>query len=660
MEDYQVIQDMCVQAAADPAILRAAISECDPVIAALVLSSLTGDNKPLEAMAPHIEGGWSFEQFVPVDIAQAVQDKLIEAINGIAEGRIPAINALDSGKIQAALSLAVNAKVPLSYANMMLEEMPISGDDPRKVEIGPVENSMQVTYEVVIVGAGLSGICLGIKLKEAGIPFKIFEKNSDIGGTWLENHYPGAAVDVPSHFYSFAFAPNPDWQYHFARQGETLEYLRKLVSENDLIDHIQFGRSVEAAHWFEEDGYWNISINDANGEKRVETATFFVSAVGQLNRPSVPNIPGSEIFSGQAFHTAQWPDDIDLTGKRVALLGTGASAIQVGPAIADKVKSLTVFQRSPNWAAPNPNLQKQFNAGEKWASAHIPYYQKWSRFLIFWASGDVLHDSLQKDETWAHQERSLNAKNEAMRIRLTDYLKKELDGREDLIEKALPDYPPYGKRMLRDTGWYRMLLRDNVDLVASGVSKMTENTIMDSEGAHHQIDICIFSTGFKSLEMLAPMEVVGSDGKTLNETWEDEGARAYLGIYVPGFPNFFMMYGPNTNLAHGGSLYLHAEWQTRHILNAMSECFRRNAKAFTVRHTTYETYNERVDEAHNAMVWTHPGMRNWYRNEKGRVVTNSPWKLVDYWQMTKDFTPEEFEWQEFSNVPLKEVEATHN
>lgn len=540
--------------------------------------------------------------------------------------------------------MAVNANVPMPYADMMMEELPLAGGDHRSVSFTGVPKDQTETTEVLIVGAGLSGICLGTKLKEAGVPFTIYEKNADVGGTWLENRYPGAAVDVPSHFYSFAFAPNPDWEYHFARQAETLNYLRKLAIKSGVRENIRFNSTVYSAAWSENDGLWQVSVSDGAGGQSKKAAKFFVSAVGQLNRPAVPNLPGFDDFKGQSFHTADWPDQVNVAGKRVALVGTGASAIQVGPSIARDVASLTIFQRSPNWAAPNANLQKQFTQGEKWALANLPYYQKWSRFLLFWASGDVLHASLQKDESWAHQDRSLNAQNEAMRVRLVDYMTKELDGRSDLLAKTVPDYPPYGKRMLRDTGWYKMLLRNNVTLVSAGVTEMTETGIVDANGEEHEIDICIFSTGFKSLEILAPMEVAGLGEKTLNEAWSADGARAYLGVYVPDFPNLFIMYGPNTNLAHGGSLYLHAEWQTRSIMTAIRGVLQKGARSVSVLKSVSDDYNARLDRAHEAMVWTHPGMRNWYRNEQGRVVTNSPWRLVDYWQMTKDFRSDEFHW----------------
>lgn len=640
--DRERVLEMARAATADPDRLASALRSAEPVPQALVLAHLTGDFALLDKAAEHVDGGWSFEQHLPRDLAEEIARTLAATVTRLAEGSLEPPPLPDAATFARILSAGINTRLPRDYAEMMLEELPLSGGDRRSVDFTKVEKA-DLKQDVAIIGAGLSGLCLGAKLLEAGIPFVIYEKNHELGGTWFENRYAGAGVDIPSHFYSYSFDRKPDWKHHFAKRDEIFSYLRSFAEKKGLLEHIRFGVEVEGAHFDERSHRWSVTLREGSGV-RGQSHSILVSAVGQLNRPSIPELPGADAFSGQAFHTAQWPDDVQLENKRVALVGTGASAIQVGPAIAESVRSLTIFQRSPNWAAPNPNYHKAIPAGEQWALANVPYLIQWYRFLVFWASGDTLHDSLQKDPDWPYPARSLNAENEKMRVRLVEHIRRELGDRTDLIEKVTPDYPPYGKRMLRDNNWYGMLRRDNVELVNRGVDSLDRTGLLDDAGGHHPCDVIIYSTGFKATELLASMDIRGRAGRQLRQVWHGDDARAYLGMTVPGFPNFFIMYGPNTNLAHGGSLFFHAECQARHIMMLLREMAIRQARSVEVRSEPFEEYNRRVDEAHARMVWTHGGMRNWYKNSKGRVVTNSPWKLVEYWHLTRDLDPDVYTW----------------
>lgn len=543
MDNQAHVAGMCESALADEGALLTALREVEPVPLALVHATLTGSAEQVEQLAPYVKGGWSFEQVVPEATAESVARALVKVMRAVAGGALSAGSPMDPGQFARLLGLGVGRDVPQAYAEMMLEEMHLEDRGQRTADVTSVSPGFEGGQaEVLIVGAGLSGICLAIKLQEQGVPFVIYEKNDDVGGTWLENHYPGAGVDIPSHFYSFSFARKPDWSRHFATQSEILQYLRDCAMRFGIIEHIRFGHRVEGADWDEGTMRWRVQVTDMGAGQRLDLRTrFLASAVGQLNRPSVPDIEGLDSFQGAAFHTARWPEDLDLNNKRCALVGTGASAVQVGPAIIDRVASLTVFQRSPNWVAPNANYHKHMREGEKWALANIPFLIHWYRWLLFWASGDTLHDSLQKDPDWPHKDRSLNAENEAMRARLVSHIRSELDGRQDLIDKVIPSYPPYGKRMLRDTYWYRMLRNEKVTLIDNGVAGAYETGLIDGAGGHHEIDVCIFSTGFKATELLAPMQITGQGGQELNQLWGRDDARAYLGVHVPGFPNFFIM-----------------------------------------------------------------------------------------------------------------------
>jgi len=270
-----------------------------------------------------------------------------------------------------------------------------------------------------------------------------------------------------------------------------------------------------------------------------------------------------------------------------------------------------------------------------WATRNIPYYQDWFRFGLFWAASDGFYDTLKIDPEWSDPQHSLNAENAKMREELIAYAKSEVGDRTDILEKTIPEYPPFGKRMLRDNNWYKMLCRPNVELLNAGVERIEPDGVV-VEGRKIEADVIVLATGFEAHRMLGPMEIVGRDGVTVRERWGDEDPRAYLGITVPDFPNFFVLYGPNTNLAHGGSAFFHSECQVRYVCEALREMLENSWDELEVRREPYEAYNARVDEEHRHLVWSHPGVTSWYKNSAGRVILNSPWRLAVYRQFTAD------------------------
>ncbi len=624
----------------DEAALRAALAEADIAPTLMVLVQLSGEMDLLDEVAPHIQGAWSFMETVPEPLKQKVRDRLVEVLKDYAAtGREPPAD-IPPATLQRMMSAGVGQTVPEEYIPLLVEETCLNGGDPRAVHWTGVPSPADVqAFKVVIIGARFSGLCAAIRLKDLGIPFEIIEKNPDVGGTWLENAYPGCAVDTPNHFYSYSFNPNEAWSRHFSRRDELLAYIRATVDKYGLRPHIRFGTEVTAAAFDEGTARWQVTLRGQDGLAETIATNAVISAVGQLNRPSIPPIPGMERFQGPLFHTARWDGSVDLAGKRVAMVGTGASGMQTGPSIAPEVARLTVFQRTPHWAVYNPNYHKDVTAGNKWAIAHIPFYAKWMRFQLFWAGSDGFHATLRVDPAWPHPERSLNAQNQQMRDMIIDYVRKELDGDEDLLAKVIPPYPPYGKRMLRDNYWYRMLKRPNVDLVTGSIREITENAIVLQDGSVHEVDVIIMATGFQASKMLWPMELKGRGGRSIRDVWGDDDPRAYLGITVPGFPNLFLTYGPNTNLAHGGSIIFHTECQVRYILQALRHMIETGQSTLEVSREAHDEYNRQVDEMHRGMVWAHPGVMSWYKNRHNRVTVTSPWRLLDYWKMTRTFDP---------------------
>jgi len=596
-----------------------------------VLYQLTGDRRYLadpyrptrsRGMEDNDPGGFSPE------LQAEIRAAAVDAVLAWAAGRPPAVPAPTGEALLELIELAVGEPVPPEYEAMTAEDMGF--------HVPPVRTAPPSDFRVVVIGAGVSGMLAAIQLAEAGIDHVVLEKNSDVGGTWLENAYPGAGVDTPSHLYSYSFAPRR-WSTHFGKRDEVLTYLRDVADAHDLRKVIRFDTEVASAVY--RDQRWTVTTTD--GETL--TADAVITAVGQLNRPKVPPLPGMDAFRGPLFHSARWPADLDVTGKRVAVVGTGASAMQIVPAIAERAGHVTVFQRSPQWAAPNDVYFSPIADAASLLMEHVPFYRRWYRTRLSWNTGDRVHASLQKDPAWEHGDRSVNAVNDGHRRVFTRYVEHELAGREDLVAKALPRYPPFGKRMLLDNGWYAAIRRDDVDLVTSPVAAVTPTGVRAQDGTETAADVVVLCTGFEAQKPLWPLSITGRDGLTIADVWGPDDADAHLGITVSGFPNLFLTCGPGTVLGHGGSYITIAECQVRYIVEALVGMIENRLGAVEVLPEVHADYAARHDAAHAAMIWTHPGMRNWYRNPAGRVVCALPWRIVDYWTMTRHV-----DWNEYA------------
>ncbi|MBV8918896.1 flavin-containing monooxygenase [Bradyrhizobium sp.] len=632
------------EALGDEAALREGLEAADPATLLLSLVQLTGERHWLDEARPFVRGPMNYQTFMPEDLRAAVCARMAEVLADLGTSKRTVLAPPDDALLSEMMSLAAGETVADDYIAMMREDLTSDSLASRILSWRkPPDRSTLRDSEIVIIGAGMSGLYAAIQLREAGLPFVILEKNDAVGGTWYENVYPGCGVDTPNHFYSYAFAPNHDWSHYFAKRDELWRYFERIAEKFDLRAHIRFGTEVSEARFDEERALWRITARRAGGETVALSARVLISAVGVLNRPKLPDIAGLASFSGPAFHTAQWERSFDWRGKRVAMIGTGASGHQVGPTIAPDVARLMIFQRSPHWVVPNPNYHEGVSPGKKWALAHIPFYLRWYRFQLFWGFADGLHAALTVDPDWPQPERALNALNEKHRRFMVRHMREELADRPDLLEKVVPDYPAYGKRILIDNHWFRMLKRDNVDLVTDQIEAIEPRGVRTGDGKLWETDALVLATGFKASQMLGPMKIFGRHGRELHEVWGDDDARAYLGLTVPAFPNFFILTGPNTGLAHGGNQIFMTECGVRQMMPALRELYEGRYRTLECRAEVYERYNRVVDERHGRMVWTHKGMTNWYRNRHGRVFAISPWRLVEYWKMTSRFDAEDYE-----------------
>ncbi|MFZ9508981.1 MAG: flavin-containing monooxygenase [Burkholderiaceae bacterium] len=623
--------------------LRTLIEGADLAPLLMMYVQLSGDRAELARYRPHIRGPWRWMEDAPPALRARLHERSAELLEAIASGRAQAAPPPAPDLLAEMVNTCVGQAVPDEYLPLIAHEMGLAGTPLLEVDwrVRPAPQAID-GFHVAVIGAGESGLGMGIKLARLGLRYTIFEKNPTVGGTWFENQYPGCGVDTPNHFYQYSFEPNHDWSRYFSPRDELWQYLERVADRYAVRPHIRFNTEVTEASWNDARGCWEIVVRDATGTLQHFTANALVCAVGQLNRPRFPDIEGLDRFAGPAMHTAQWDRSVALEGRRVAMIGTGASGMQVGPSIVDRVAQLSIFQRSPHWAVHNPLYHAKVEPGKKWALANLPHYASWYRFQLFWASADGLYPSLQVDPGWPTPNLSLNAENHAMRERLIEHIRAEVGDDPGLLAKTVPSYPPYGKRMLRDNGWFRMLRRETVRLITDPIEAIEPDGVRTRGGERTPADVLVLATGFQADRLTWPMKISGRHGVTLRERWGDDDPRAYLGITVPGFPNLFLMYGPNTNLAHGGSAIFHSECQTRYTLLALRELLERGQRALEVREDVHDEFNRRVDAQHAKMVWAHPGVGSWYKNRRGRVFATSPWRMLDYWNFTRVIEPSEY------------------
>lgn len=456
----------------------------------------------------------------------------------------------------------------------------------------------------IIIGSGFGGLGMAIALKKQGITdFVLLEKAQDVGGVWRDNAYPGAACDVPSHLYSFSFEPNPNWSRIFSPQAEIFSYLQHCAVKYQLLPHIRYGTEVSSADYDEVNAVWTVTTTD---QQKI-TARLLISATGQLSRAAIPALPGIDTFTGPTFHSAKWRHDLDLTGKRVAVIGTGASAIQFVPAIADRVAQLSVFQRSAPYILPRvnhayPSLLKNTFKTLPWllklyrSGIYLVYE---SRFLAFSRFKGLMKFAA---------------------VRPFEKMLKRDIADPSLRAKMIPDYPVGCKRLLLSSEYIATFAKPQVSLITEAIESITPNGIRTSDGVQHNADIIIYGTGFAATEFLAPMQITGRAGKQLSAEWS-EGARAYLGMSVPDFPNFFMLYGPNTNLGHNSIVFM-IESQIGHVMRCLKTMRSTNTKAIEIKRAPYQLFNTQVEQRLKSTVWH--GCKSWYVDAKGHSSTNWP------------------------------------
>lgn len=611
----------------------------------------TADLRVLVMCLVHLTGDlrWLEEPFTPArdvrlvadpraGFGDATRDAIIDAVMEQISNGIPApvIDRPDPELLHRMMSVFLGENVPGEYVAMTMADMGLVERRP------PIDAALPVP-DVLIVGAGVSGIALASRLIADGVNVRLIERNADLGGTWFENRYPGCGVDTPNHFYSFSWSPKPDWSRFFSPREEIHDYLASVAEERGVLDRTRFGIEMVRAEWNEGDAHWAVTLRHVDsGETWTESTRVLVPATGHFSEPHRAHFDGEESFTGPIFHTARWPGDVDLDGQRVAVIGTGATSMQLVPTIADRVAHMVVFQRTPQWVRPVAEYRDTVDPRTAELFASLPWYGRWYRFGQSWRYGDGLLRFLKRDPEWPHPERSMNRINDRHRVEMTEFITSSLESRPELIEHCVPSYPPFGKRILIDNGWFETLCRPHVDLEVTPIARITEEGVVTTAGTLHEVDVIIVATGFDVVSLDRRVNLAGRSGVGLSDVWEPRDPRALLGISVVGMPNLFVMYGPNTNMGHGGSVMWMSDTQAAHIAAWIRKMAEERIDTVEVQPDAVERYTDEVDRLHDELVWMHPGTPTYYRTEEGRVRSPMPFRLVDYWSRTQTIDEDAF------------------
>lgn len=487
---------------------------------------------------------------------------------------------------------------------------------------------------VGIIGTGFSGVAAAVELRRRGIrSVTLLEKADEVGGVWRDNTYPGAACDVPSHLYSFSWAPNPAWSLKFAPQAEIRAYLQRVAREQGLLPHCRFGVEVARATWDTDRATWTVEATDG----QVWVFDVLLTGTGQLSRPAIPDLPGVEDFAGPSFHSAEWDHDVDLTGRRVVVIGTGASAIQFVPHVAEVAGHVTVVQRSAPWVVPKPD--RPYRRAEKVAFAHVPGWDRIYRSYLY----------VRSEGRWpAFSGNPLAAK--AAETIATRHLRRGVAEDPGLADRLLPDERIGCKRILQSDDWFPTLARDHVDVVDGRVVAVERDAVVLDDGTRLPCDVILYGTGFHTTELLAPMEIVGRDGVTLDDAWR-RGAEAYLGTEVAGFPNLFVMYGPNTNLGHNSIIFM-LECQARYVGQAIERLGDHDLASVEVRDDVHRAFNDTLQDRLRDSVWN-AGCASWYVDANGRIINNWVGTTLEYRWRTRRYDPAVHHLVRRSELPVR-------
>jgi 4-hydroxyacetophenone monooxygenase len=603
--------------------IEAAVAHAEPMVLRGLLYQLTGDEEVAATRIATDPTGFQTAMMVASDEDVALlRRKAVEFLEAYraADGGPLAIGAPE--RLPRSMSLTLGEEIDDEESEFCLEELAL---DPwvRSLEWRepPPERPLQ-DFSVTIIGAGLGGLNVALMLRRAGIAYTLIEKSAGVGGTWHETRYPGARVDTPSRGYTHIFGAHYPYSSPFCDWAENQRYFDWVADTFELRDEIVFETEVRALTWDEESSLWEIDVDGPDGPGRLHSNAV-VTAVGFLNRPKTPEIEGIHDFRGPSWHTGQWPENVDLTGKRVAVVGTGCTGYQLIPELALQVEHVVAFQRTPQWLFGVPGYLSPFPPEVAWLDRNVPYYTNFMRLRTL-GTGKAFWRLTEIDPEF-DDPHTVSELNRITRDASLAFLERKLADRPDLLARMTPEHPPWSARAVMvdaDSCVLDALKRDNVTLVTDGIRRIDATGIETVDGAHHEVDAIVYATGFHASEYLFPMTVTGRDGRTLTDVWKVGGARAHRFCMVPGFPNLWSVYGPNTNGGLGPGAF--HELVTRYALECMQRLILEDKRAIEPREDAYVRFNEEVDARNARKVWSDPRSGSYYWTEHGRSVVMCP------------------------------------
>ena len=621
--------------------IDAAIGFADPIVLRGLLYQLTGDESI--AAIPNVTAMMGIFGEVPtitdpehIALLRGRAAELLKAYRDDGAGDFP---FGPESRLRRAMELASGGSFADREYAMWREQLAL---DPMARGLQwPEEPSaaQRENFLVAVIGAGLGGFNAAIHLKQAGIPFVVIEKNGEVGGTWHENRYPGARLDTLSRIYFHIFGIDYQCKSPFSPAQDNEAYFHWMADRFALRDDIAFDTEVKSAVWDEAAGLWEISAIGPDGPKSWR-ANAVISAVGFLNRPNIPDFPGADSFEGPIVHTSRWPQDLDVTGKRVAVIGSGATGYQTTPVLAKQASHLTFFQRTPSWCFEVPGYLAPYPPQVNWLDRNFPWLINFIRFQQSWMLKPDSSMALVDIDPEHDDPLTVSPTNKAVREGCLDFMRRSFADRPDLLEKMVPAAPPMTSRpVLVDAvdNVYAALKRDNVDLVTERIAAITPEGLRTEDGLDHPADVIVCATGFKANEFLWPIEVRGRDGQDLGALWAKDGARAYIGTMLPGFPNFFMIYGPNMNpFSNGLGLVESEEIVTRFALKCIAALILGQGRTVDVSRRAFDRYNAELDRMEKTKVYSDARVTSYYQNRHGRSAVNCPFDIRTLWHWLRD------------------------